>query len=263
MSQLNVHFHMKSLCFAAFAAAFGVGTAYANQQQQAQAPSAQSRVFYQQTPTLLQSELDAPDPNLDVFSNPPVWPKNTVAVLESDEVQSPQDKQAILDAIFVQDENGAPVYSVNGGGGFFNELGRQFSTARHAILFKPGRHSVSLSLGYYHHMMGLGMEHPGQTYVEKVQVLNGSPDFKLGSLCNFWRAGENFATNEDINWWVSQGNALRRVVIGNGGNLLLSGMDWPTFQFGYSSGGYVADVKLVRGDATLVAVEDGGYYGVD
>ncbi|CAD7939115.1 unnamed protein product [Amoebophrya sp. A120] len=209
------------------------------------------------------------------YPNPPAWPKGAVTVFRPDEEQSPADKQAILDDIF--SEHGT--YTVHDARGYFEERGREFSQRRHAFLFLPGKHSVTVNVGYYHHVLGLGEDgevdeshhlvqvaadeikrssdatstsrtthknHKSRsrkrTQIEKVQVLNGSPDFRAGALTNFWRKAENFHTPNDLNWWVSQASTLRRVSVA--GSLFLSGMDWPSFNFGYSSGGFVADVVV-------------------
>eukprot|EP00392_Amoebophrya_sp_AT5.2_P009506 g9534.t1 len=149
------------------------------------------------------------------YPNPPLWPADSVTILRPDDEQPPGQKQQILDELFT--DHGR--YSVDSAKGTFRE--------------RPD--------GYYMHVLGLGVRR-NDTKIGTVQVLNGSPDFRIGALVNFWRKAENFHTDNDLNWWVSQASTLRRVSIN--GNLHLSGMDWASFNFGFASGGFLADVEV-------------------
>ena len=80
----------------------------------------------------------------------------------------------------------------------FSELGGskpscngQFSDKRYALLFKSGYHNVSVNIGYYTHVMGLGNT-PSDTEIRNVKVENGDTSFTTGALVNFWRSAENF-----------------------------------------------------------------------
>ena len=179
---------------------------------------------------------------INVFTaepNPPVWP-SSVYVLNP---ATPSTSQNIIDQIFAQ--NGGPNPPFNG----------QWSNSRYALLFLPGVHNVTMNVGYYTSVIGLGQQ-PSDTNIQTVVCQNGDFDYSGGALSNFWRSAENFYTKPIVAWnnspspsmlWaVSQACPLRRVYVDGDLNL---------FQYnsgccaGYSSGGYLAD-STVSGTIT-------------
>lgn len=111
----------------------------------------------------------------------------------------------------------------------------QFGPGRYALLFKPGKYRVSIEVGFYTQVTGLGRT-PDD--VEIVGALQSTARWRRGNAtCNFWRCAENLsvtpANTGSVNVWaVSQGTALRRVHMR--GDLDLSDHGW-------SSGGFIAD----------------------
>ena len=74
-------------------------------------------------------------------------------------------------------------------GGTNPALNGQWSSYRYAFLFKPGTHSVTVPVGYYTSVYGLGIS-PTDTTIQEVSVADGSDDYTTGALCNFWRSAE-------------------------------------------------------------------------
>ena len=167
-----------------------------------------------------------------VEPNPPIWPSDTVFVLDP---STPNISQRIVDEIFTI--NGGHTPSFHG----------QWSPYRYALLFKPGKHNVTVNVGYYTSVIGTGQA-PTDTNILTVVCQNGDFDYSGGALSNFWRSAENFYTKPSVIWngastpsmlWaVSQACPLRRVYIDGDLNL---------YQYnsgccaGYSSGGYLSD----------------------
>jgi len=93
--------------------------------------------------------------------NPPSWP-NSVYVLDP---ASPSESQKVVDQIF----------EVNGGHN--PAFHGQFSPYRFALLFMPGVHNVSVDVGYYTSVIGLGQS-PLDTNISAVTCQNGDFDYK-------------------------------------------------------------------------------------
>ena len=114
----------------------------------------------------------------------------------------------------------------------------EFGPGRFAYLFKPGKYSLTIQVGFYMQVAGLGMS-PDDVSI--AGDLYSTADWKKGNAtCNFWRAVENLAINPNkakgtVGWAVSQGTAVRRLHVQ--GNLRL-------FDGGWSSGGFLADSKV-------------------
>ncbi len=116
--------------------------------------------------------------------------------------------------------------------------GNQFGSERYAYLFKPGKYDLSVQVGFYMQVAGLGLSPDNVT-------INGdlysTADWMRGNAtCCFWRTVENLAVNPSkargtVGWAVSQGTAARRLHIL--GSLRL-------FDGGWSSGGFLADSKV-------------------
>jgi hypothetical protein len=125
------------------------------------------------------------------------------------------------------------MYPVNNG---------QFTLNRYALLFKQGFHNVTLDIGYYVSVHGLGRS-PLDTTLGSMMVLNSAEDFSIGALNNFWRSAENVHVVPEggiMTWAVSQAAPLRRTIIDGDLNLFHS-TGGPA---GYASGGFMADVKV-------------------
>lgn len=114
----------------------------------------------------------------------------------------------------------------------------QFSNSRYAFLFEEGSHNVSMELGYYTTVHGLGRT-PSATHLDALTVQNGDFDTSAGCLNNFWRGAENVQTkpaNGIMTWAVSQASPLRRVQV-DGDIFLFEGG-------GYASGGYMSEMQI-------------------
>lgn len=126
--------------------------------------------------------------------------------------------QAAVDAIFVQQE------------------AAHFTDRRFAILFRPGRYSVHVRVGFFTQVLGLGATPGAVTIDGHVHVdavwLNGD------ALANFWRGAENLTICPPEGWnrWaVSQAAPYRRIHVA--GDLVLD-------DGGSSSGGFLADCRI-------------------
>jgi hypothetical protein len=119
----------------------------------------------------------------------------------------------------------------------------QFDANRYAVLFEPGTYNVTINMGYYMQVLGLGQSPDDVTINGALQC------YSLGgnSTQNFWMSAENLAvvpTNSSttMTWSVSQGTSLRRMHV-NGSLNLSDGQ--------YSSGGFLADSQV---DSTVSSV---------
>jgi hypothetical protein len=118
----------------------------------------------------------------------------------------------------------------------------QFDNKGYAYFFKPGKYSLDVQIGFYTHVIGLGMSPDDVTITGAVRA---KADW-LGSnnaTCNFWRTAENLAVvpTQDIDngtdvWATSQGTALRRIHVE--GSIVLAD------QGGWASGGFISDSKI-------------------
>ncbi len=112
----------------------------------------------------------------------------------------------------------------------------EFSPKRFALLFKPGKYTLDIKVGYYMQVSGLG-ESPEDVIITGAVRSNTTHGNSV--LTNFWRSVENLTVIPSIDstnvWGVSQAAPMRRVYIK--GNLQL-------FDKGYASGGFLADSKI-------------------
>ncbi len=117
------------------------------------------------------------------------------------------------------------------------QQGAQFGTGRFACLFKPGHYSVSVLVGFYTEILGLGLSPDSVSIsgvVESDAYLSGG-----NATCNFWRscAGVSVTpTGGSDLWAVSQACPMRRMHIK--GNLSIAPNP------GAGSGGFIADSKV-------------------
>jgi DUF5010 C-terminal domain/F5/8 type C domain len=128
---------------------------------------------------------------------------------------------------------------------FARQETNQFGTERYAFLFKPGSYNVDVNMGFYTHVMGLGISPEdvriaGDVHIE-AEWLGNSGNPRGNATQNFWRAAENlWVTPSDgrMNWAAAQAVPFRRMHVT--GDLFLS-----TY-YGWASGGYIADSKVGR-----------------
>jgi len=172
--------------------------------------------------------------------NPPVWPDNVIVISPGD-----PHAQAIVDIVYVR--NGGHNPATHG----------QWSRARYAILFQPGNHALNVNVGYYTSIIGLGKA-PIETQIANVICENGSFNYTVGALDNFWRSAENFYTKPSRQLWngkagmvwsVSQAAPLRRVFVD--GDLYLYEYNSGNPDAGQASGGFM-------GDCTVNGIVDAG-----
>jgi hypothetical protein len=118
----------------------------------------------------------------------------------------------------------------------------QFDTNRYCILFEPGTYNVTVNMGYYMQVLGLGQTPDSVTINGELQSYN----FGGQSTENFWMAAENLAVdptnNDTMTWSVSQGTWLRRMHVAGALNLS---------DGTYASGGFMADSKV---DSTVSSI---------
>lgn len=126
--------------------------------------------------------------------------------------------QARLDALFRQQERA------------------HFTDARAAVLLKPGRHALDITVGFFTQVAGLGLT-PGDVTVDG--HVHAEADWANGmALVNFWRGVENLSVRPpdgQDRWAVSQAAPYRRVHLA--GDLALDDGGW-------SSGGFMADCRI-------------------
>ena len=91
----------------------------------------------------------------------------------------------------------------------------EFVDTRYAVLFKPGTHAVSVDIGFYVTVHGLGRT-PADTTLTELICQQGSQDPHIGALGIFWRGAENLrvtpASGKMI-WAASQASPMRRLQI--------------------------------------------------
>uniref|UniRef100_A0A7S4SCA5 Pectate lyase superfamily protein domain-containing protein n=1 Tax=Alexandrium monilatum TaxID=311494 RepID=A0A7S4SCA5_9DINO len=160
--------------------------------------------------------------------NPPVWPPSVQVFGPEDD--SEHIKSAVQKA-----------FRENGGQKPINH--GEFSSSRYAFLFKPGKYSVDVPVGYYTQVLGLGGQ-PGDVIFDAERGIYCEESNKrdiFGSLSTFWRGAENFRTRGDMLWATSQATPIRRAIID--GDLYLSEYK-KGIGMGYSSGGFIGNVQV-------------------
>ncbi|MGA2032398.1 MAG: hypothetical protein ABSG68_09095 [Thermoguttaceae bacterium] len=122
---------------------------------------------------------------------------------------------------------------------FKKQESNQFGTERYAYLFKPGRYSLDVQMGFYVQAVGLGKSPDDVAITGAVRSTAGW--MQGNATCNFWRTIENLsvisAGRGHVNVWaVSQGGALRRTHVKG---------DLHLWDGGWSSGGFMADCRIL------------------
>jgi ricin-type beta-trefoil lectin protein len=114
----------------------------------------------------------------------------------------------------------------------------QFGTQRFALLFKPGSYNVTVPVGYYTQVLGLGQS-PNSTTISGGGVYADAQWNGGNATQNFWRSVENLTDNPSsgtVKWAVSQASPMRRMHIT--GNMVLDDNG------GWSSGGFLSDSQV-------------------
>lgn len=161
--------------------------------------------------------------------NPPQWPKSVVLIRPTDDPQSIRERLEATQDSYHADH-----------GTFTSD--HHFSPRRLAVLFAPGTYNqVRFQVGYYVQVTGLGRSPDQVRFVGKdsgpfVPALNRHLHEHGTCLDTFWRSGENFYTQGNMQWAVSQASPLRRVHVG--GDLYLHE------GAAYASGGHLANAQV-------------------
>ena len=119
----------------------------------------------------------------------------------------------------------------------------QFDANRYAILFEPGTYNVTINMGYYMQVLGLGQSPDNVTINGGLQCFN----FNGQSTVNFWMSAENLAVipsgrSGTMTWSVSQGTSLRRDACQG---------RFERVRWHLCSGGFLADSKM---DSTVSSI---------
>ena len=151
-----------------------------------------------------------------------------------------RETQQIIDTIFSTQ------------GGTEPENHGQNSKLNYAFLFMPGTYNLNIPIGFYTHVAGLGKTNNEVIINGGPRVDNGSTNYKVGALNNFWRTCENmtvYPTNHlqgdrypSMIYAVSQSCSLRSVTVN--GILHLGAME--DGGMGFASGGFMANCNITE-----------------
>jgi hypothetical protein len=122
----------------------------------------------------------------------------------------------------------------------------QFGTERYELMFEPGSYDVSVPVGFYTEVVGLGQS-PSQTVITGGGIYANAAWNDGNATENFWRGVENITiapTSGSTEWAVSQADPMRRVDID--GNLVLDDDTTVDPVNQWSSGGFIGD-SIVSG----------------
>ncbi len=111
----------------------------------------------------------------------------------------------------------------------------QFGTQRYELMFEPGTYDVTVPVGFYTEVVGLG-QNPAQTVITGGGIYTDASWNGGNATENFWRDVENITidpSSGSTEWAASQAAPLRRVQID--GNAVLADNG------GWASGGFIAD----------------------
>ena len=118
------------------------------------------------------------------------------------------------------------------------EQSNQFGTQRYELMFEPGTYNVTVPVGFYTEVIGLG-QNPTQTTITGGGVYTDASWNGGNATENFWRDVENITidpSSGSTEWAASQADPLRRVKIDGGAVLADNG--------GWASGGFIADSEI-------------------
>jgi len=111
----------------------------------------------------------------------------------------------------------------------------QFGTQRYELMFEPGTYDVTVPVGFYTEVVGLGQS-PTQTVITGGGIYTDASWNGGNATENFWRDVENITidpSSGSTEWAASQAAPLRRVDIV--GNAVLADNN------GWASGGFIGD----------------------
>jgi hypothetical protein len=122
----------------------------------------------------------------------------------------------------------------------------QFGTQRYELMFEPGTYNLSIPVGFYTEVVGLGQS-PTQTVITGGGIYANAAWNDGNATENFWRGVENITldpSSGSTEWAVSQADPMRRVQID--GNLVLDDDTSGNTSSNWSSGGFISD-SIVTG----------------
>jgi hypothetical protein len=117
----------------------------------------------------------------------------------------------------------------------------QFGTQRYELMFEPGTYNVSVPVGFYTEVVGLG-QNPSQTVITGGGIYTNAAWNNGNATENFWRDVENITSDPSsgsTEWAVSQADPMRRVQID--GNMVLDDDTSGNTSSNWSSGGFIGD----------------------
>jgi hypothetical protein len=117
----------------------------------------------------------------------------------------------------------------------------QFGTQRYVLAFEPGTYDVSVPVGFYTEVIGLGQS-PSQTVITGGGIYANAAWNGGNATENFWRGVENITiapSSGSTEWAVSQASPMRRVDID--GDLVLDDDTSGNTTTNWSSGGFISD----------------------
>ena len=123
----------------------------------------------------------------------------------------------------------------------------QFGTQRYELMFEPGTYNLSIPVGFYTEVVGLGQS-PTQTVITGGGIYANAAWNDGNATENFWRGVENITldpSSGSTEWAVSQADPMRRVKID--GNLVLDDDTSGNTSSNWSSGGYISD-SIITGN---------------
>ncbi|MBR7830555.1 ricin-type beta-trefoil lectin domain protein [Actinospica sp. MGRD01-02] len=129
---------------------------------------------------------------------------------------------------------------------YAQQQSNQFGTQRYELMFEPGTYNVSVPVGFYTEVVGLG-QNPSQTVITGGGIYADASWNNGNATENFWRGVENITNDPSsgsTEWAVSQADPMRRVNIE--GNMVLDDDTSGNTTSNWSSGGFISD-SIVTG----------------
>jgi hypothetical protein len=124
---------------------------------------------------------------------------------------------------------------------YATQQSNQFGTQRYELMFEPGTYNVTVPVGFYTEVVGLG-QNPSQTVITGGGIHVDAAWSGGNATQNFWRGVENITidpSSGSTEWAVSQADPMRRVQID--GNLVLDDDTSGNTTSNWSSGGFISD----------------------
>src|SRR5215469_16398724 len=129
---------------------------------------------------------------------------------------------------------------------YATQQSNEFGTQRYELMFEPGTYNVTIPVGFYTEVIGLG-QNPSQTVITGGGIHADAAWFGGNATKNFWRGVENITiapSSGSTEWAVSQADPMRRADIQ--GNLVLDDYTSGNTTSNWSSGGFIGD-SIVTG----------------